>query len=104
MTSAPVAGGRGWIFWIPWSVDMIIAFVALYFFCAGLADGTVSSFNILIWITLLAPLGLVVGGGLLLRATGHPGLAKTLVLLLAVPGVLVALFFLLLIASGPSFH
>lgn len=91
-------------FWIPWAIDAVIALIALYFFFIGLADGSVSSFNIGLWLLILLGLAIVVGGGLWLRSAGRSGLAMVLLLILAVPGVLVGLFFAVLLIAAPRWN
>lgn len=91
-------------FWVLWSINAIIAAIVLYFFFVGVADGTVSSFNILLWMVLLAVVAAEVGGSVWLRSLGQSALAIGLLLLLAIPGVLVGLLFLVLLISKPSFH
>ena len=93
-----------WKFWVPWTIDALVAAIALFFFLWGLADGTVSSFNAGIWTPLLAGLALVVGGSLWLKHTGRRGLGIALALVLAVPGFLVGLFFLALIEAHPRWN
>jgi hypothetical protein len=90
-----------WKFWVPWSIDAVVAAIALFFFLWGLQDGTVSSFNIGIWTVLLAALAAVVGGSLWLKSTGRRALAIVLALVLAVPGALMGLFFLALVLAHP---
>ena len=91
-------------FWLSWSIDAVIAAIVLYFFCAGLADGSVSSFNMLLWLGLLAGVGFVVGGSLVLRAMDKaiPGLVLSLVL--ALSGLMIGFFFLVLILSHPRWN
>jgi ABC-type Fe3+ transport system permease subunit len=91
-------------FWIVWGIDAIIAGIALFFFVWGLSDGTVSSFNIGIWMALLAGIAIVVGGGLWLRSKGRSAAAMALLLILAIPGVLVGLFFLTLLIAHPRWN
>lgn len=93
-----------WMFWVLFAIDALIGAIALYFFFAGLADGSVSSFNIGIWSILLAALAVVMGGGLWLKAIGHRGLGTILLLVLATPGVLYAGFMLLVILSGARWN
>ena len=93
-----------WKFWLPWTIDAVVAGIALFFFFWGLADGTVSSFNAGIWTVLLAALAVVVGGSLWLKVTGRRALGITLALVLAVPGLLVGLFFLALIIANPRWN
>ena len=93
-----------WKFWLPWTIDAVVAAIVLFFFFWGLADGTVSSFNAGIWTVLLAALAVVVGGSLWLKVTGRRALGITLALVLAVPGLLVGLFFLALIIANPRWN
>jgi len=91
-------------FWLLWAIDAVIAAVALFFFLTGLADGSVSSFNMGLWTIILAALAAVVGGSLWIKSTGRTGLAMLLLLILAVPGILFALFLLVVIVSEPRWN
>jgi hypothetical protein len=91
-------------FWFLWPVDTVIAVVALYFFFFLSAGGRVGSFNILSWLAILAALTAVVGGSLWLRLSGQHALAIILLLLLAIPGALFALFLLLILILQPDFR
>jgi len=84
-------------FWFLWSIDAVIAVVALYFFFSLAAHGRIGSFNILPWLIILAVLAAVVGGSVWLRSAGQHSVAIVLLLLLAIPGSLFALFFLLFV-------
>jgi hypothetical protein len=85
-------------------IDLLVAFVVVYFFVIGLADGSVSSFNMSLWLGLLAVVAGTIGGGWLLNANGRRGLAIALLLILAVPGVLYALFILLVVITQPRWN
>ena len=91
-------------FWFFWSINAIIAAIVLYFFCIGLADGSVSSFNMLLWLGLIGGVGLVVIGSLYLRATGRILIGFVLLLVLALPGLAFGFFFLVLILSHPHWN
>ena len=91
-------------FWLLWGWDAFIALVFLFFFFWGLADGTVSSFNIVLWLAVLTGLGVLVGGSLWLRAKGRLALAVALLLVLALPGALFALFFLAVLVLHPRWN
>jgi hypothetical protein len=91
-------------FWFLWGIDAVIATVVLCFFFVGLADGSVSMFNIGLWIAILAPLSAVVGGSLWLRSAGRKGPATIVLLILAVPGILFALFFIVLLVTNPRWN
>jgi len=91
-------------FWVPWAIDAVIAIIGVYYFVVGLADGSISSFNIGLWLQLLLVLVIVVGGGLWLKSAGRPGLATILVLLLALPGILYGLFMVVLLITAPRWN
>ena len=91
-------------FWFLWGVDALTALIAVYFFFVGIADGTVSSFNIGIWTVLLLGLGGVVLGSLALRAAGREAWARALVAALAVPAFGVGLFFAVLLVTHPRWN
>ncbi len=77
-----------WFFWIFWGIDALICTIVVVFFLLGLADKWVSSFNIGIWIAILAALAVIIAGSLWLKAVGHPVFGTTLLLFLAIPGIL----------------
>ena len=91
-------------FWILWGFDACIALVALYFFFIGLGDGSVSSFNMAIWLIVLGGLAVILVGSLWLKGMGKLLLAKGLLGILAVPGLLYVLFMLLVIVSNPRWN
>jgi hypothetical protein len=91
-------------FWFLWSIDAVIAVVALYFFFSLAAHGRVASYNILPWLIILAVLAAVIGGSVWLRSAGQRAVAIALLLLLAIPGALYVLFFLLLLITHPNFR
>ena len=91
-------------FWFLWAIDAVIAAVALYFFFFLAAGGRIGSFNILPWLAILAALTAVVGGSFWLRSVEQDAVAIVLLLLLAIPGALFVLFFLLLLILHPNFH
>jgi hypothetical protein len=91
-------------FWFLWAIDAVIAAVALYFFFSLSAGGRVGSFNILPWLAILAVLATVVGGSVWLRSAGQHAVAIILLLLLAIPGALFVLLFLLVLIIHPDFR
>ena len=98
-------GGRGQKrFWIAWGMDALIALVTLFFFFWGVIDGTVSAFNIGIWLILLAVVGGVVWGSLWLRSKGHMGPALSLAWFLAIPGFLCVLFYAVVLIGHPRWN
>lgn len=91
-------------FRILFGIDALAAAVVVFFFLWGLSDGSVSSFNILLWLAMLGGVGGVLGGGVWLRSHGYFGMAYGVLLLLAIPATLVGLFFLLLIVLQPRWN
>ncbi len=91
-------------YWILWSFDAIIALVVVYFFVLGIADGTVSSFNMTLWLGILFALVVILGGSLLLKNYGYLAWAKTILYLLAVPGIIYLLFILFMIIGKPRMN
>ncbi len=91
-------------FWLFWGFDAIVAAVFGFFFLWGLADGSVSSFNIALWMGLLAVVAAVVGGSLALRRAGHSAVAFGLLLILAIPGMGMALFLLAILILQPRWN
>ncbi len=91
-------------FRILFGIDALAAAVVVFFFLWGLSDGSVSSFNILLWLAMLGGVGSVLGGGAWLRSYGQLGLAYGVLLLLAIPATLIGLFFLLLIVLQPRWN
>jgi len=91
-------------FWILFGIDAAAALVALYFFFIGLADGSVSSFNITLWLAILGGIAAVLGGGWFLRASGRHSAAMKVLSILAVPGLLFGLFILLALILQPRWN
>lgn len=92
------------IFWILWSVNAAIAAIVLLFFFAGLADGSVSSFNIGLWLAILVAGFIILAGSLFLRGKEHAIPALLMVIPVAAAGLLYALFILLVIVSGERWN
>lgn len=88
------------MFRILWGVAVVAALVALAFFFIGIEDGTVSSFNIMLWLALLGGLAVIVFASNTLHVRGQHGLAFILAAVLAVPGLLACVFFAFLLVSG----
>lgn len=86
------------------ALNVAVALVAFGFFIIGLADGTVTTFNILIWAAMMGVLFSVPMAGWLLRLRGQRRLATVVLLPLAAVAVLGALAMLVLIVAPPSFR
>lgn len=78
--------------------------VGVAFFAIGIGDGSVSSFNIVLWLGLLATMGLSLFGGISLRARGRLGPAIAVLAFTAIPGLVAALFILLVLVTQPRWN
>ena len=77
--------------------DVLIALIILYFFFTGIGDGTVSSFNIILWLVIIGALAAILGGSLWLKSHHHSIFAFATLLILAIPALLFLLYFLIAI-------
>jgi hypothetical protein len=91
-------------FWMLWGFDAIASLVILYFFVAGLADGSVSSFNMGLWLGIVLVVCGVMVGSLALRSSGRTRLAVAVLLVLALPALLFVLFFGALLITNPRWN
>ena len=89
------------LIWILFVIDAAVALTVLAFFFIGLADGTVSSFNIHLWVLMLAAVAAVTGGGWMLNAKGQRRAAITVLSALAIPGFLFGLLILAAVVLQP---
>jgi hypothetical protein len=79
--------------------SIVVAAFAVAFFVIGVADGSVSTFNIGIWVVLLAAVAAVLWAGTFLRSRGKTALAVMVLAIAAVPGLLAVLFLLLVLVT-----
>jgi hypothetical protein len=86
------------------AIDLLIAAIVVFFFFWGLSDGTVSSFNISLWLTILVGLAAILAGGYMLRSAGRTALANAVLLVLVIPGALYALFLVVVVMSGARWN
>jgi len=91
-------------FWLPWSISALVAATFVVFFLIGLADGSVSSFNMLLWVGILAVVGGCVGGSLWFRSHGQAVASLVLAWVLAVPGLFALLFLGLILVLQPRWN
>jgi hypothetical protein len=78
--------------------------IAVYFFGVGLADGSVSSFNIALWLALLAGLAAILGGGWTLNSRGQRGAAVMVLAIVGVPALLAGLAIVVMIVNPPRWN
>ncbi len=86
------------------AIDAIVAAIVVYFFVVGLGDGSISEFNIQLWVVILLALAAIIGGGVLLDGKGYRKAANGVLLVLATPGVLYGLFLLLIVITQPRWN
>ena len=91
-------------FWILWGIDAVLSLILLYFFFVGLADGSVSSYNMGIWTLILMGIGAIMLGSLWLKAHHYLIVANIVLGILAVPGLLYGLFLLLILITKPRWN
>lgn len=87
-------------FWTLWGFDALISLIVLYFFFVGLADGSVSSFNMGLWLLILAIVGAVMLGSLWMKSNNYLSLAKIILGIFATPGLLYGLFVLIMMTGN----
>lgn len=92
------------VYRILFAIDAIAAAILLFFFSWGLSDGTVSSFNLHIWLAMLGGVGLVLAGGLWFGARREYLPGGLVLAILALPCAAFALFFLALVILQPNWH
>ncbi len=91
-------------FWIVFGIDVIAALATFYFFIVGLGDGSVSSFNMGLWLAILAGVVAILGGGWVLNGKGRRRAAIGVLSILGIPSVLFGLFMLLIVITQPNWH
>ena len=87
-----------------WWIAVIAAAIAVAFFFIGIADGSVSSFNIALWIALLGAIAAAVLGSRALERKGYNWPAIGLAALLAVPAALYGLMIVVFVVSGARWN
>lgn len=100
----PPTSAGSWTYRVTFALAALVAAIAVAFFVIGIADGSVSSFNIVLWFGLLAGVGIVLLGGAFLRSKGRTRSAIGVLALLAVPGLLYASFLLLVVVSDARWN
>ncbi len=88
------------LFWILWVIDAIVELISIYFFFIGLADGSVASSNMALWLIILLALAAILGGSVYLKSSGRITPANLLLSVVAIPALLFGLYFLVAIFGG----
>lgn len=85
-------------------VDCVAALVAVAFFLIGLADGSISSFNLGLWFGLLALIAALVLGARALHRHGRTWLANGLLAVLAAPCAVYVVFIVAILMLQPRWN
>jgi hypothetical protein len=105
MTTGSTSGSRSHRFFLATFVcSALTTLVAVAFFVIGIGDGSVSSFNLALWLGLLSVMVLSIWAGYALHARARVSLAIAALAVTAVPGILAALFVLLLLVTQPRWN
>jgi len=92
------------MFKILMAIDALAALIVGCFFVVGLTDGSITAFNMNLWLGILRAVAAVLVGGTLLRNAGKPLLGNLVLAVLAVPTLLYGLFIVLVVASGERWN
>lgn len=91
-------------FWILWIFTAIMSLVPIYFFFIGLKDGSITSRNIILWMIILLVVAGVLMGSFWLKNHDRLGMAKGFLLLAAVPGIFVVLYFVVVLTGKAKWN
>jgi hypothetical protein len=91
-------------FRIVWAIDIAVTLIFVAFFFVGVNDGSVSSFNIVLWAAILAGLAVSVFGAHALARRGRTALATLLAAVPALPAVLFGLLLIVGWATGARWN
>jgi hypothetical protein len=91
-------------FRIAWAIDIMVALVLVFFFLIGIADGSVSSFNIVLWLGMLGGIAALIVGANALARRGQTVLATVIAAVPALPALLYGLFVLVAVMSGARWN
>ncbi|MDQ3017809.1 MAG: osmoprotectant transporter permease [Bacteroidota bacterium] len=92
------------VFWTLWSFNALVALVPIYFFFVGLADGSITSRNIGMWFIIILIVVAIIGGSIYLKNHNQMALARTLLILAAIPGILAILYFVIVFTSNTRWN
>jgi hypothetical protein len=84
------------------TINALALAVILFFFMWGLSDGTVSSFNGLLWLAMIGVPSALLFGGWTQWGKGNRGLAVALLVVPAAPALLAFLLLLLFVILSPD--
>lgn len=85
-------------------IDILALIVTFYFFIIGIADGSVSNFNLGLWLFLIIAQVLILVGGYFLHQNNKLFIAKLLLAVTAIPSLIYLLFILLILITNPRWN
>lgn len=91
------------LFWILWIFNAIMSLIPVYFFFVGLADGSVTSRNMAMWLLILVTIAAVLAGSMVLK-NNHLTVAKGILIVAAIPGAIALLFMLFILIGKPRWN
>ena len=92
------------LFKIIYGFDALVALIILYFFFVGIADGTVSQFNAILWLVIIVVLASVLCGSIWFNSHNHIVLSFATLLIIAIPAFLFLLYFLIAISGNSRWN
>lgn len=92
------------LFWIFLTVNSITLLVFLYFFVVGIIDGSVSSYNVRLWILILLVSVGILAGAYFLKVNGNIKFANIFLGILAIPAIIFGLWILLMLITNPRWN
>ncbi|MBK9981697.1 MAG: osmoprotectant transporter permease [Saprospiraceae bacterium] len=91
-------------FWILWIFNALMCLIPVYYFFIGLGDGTITSRNIGLWFLILLVVAIILVGSFLLKTANQMALAKVILMIAAIPGILALLYFIIVFTSKPNWR
>ena len=92
------------LFKVLWTVDAIASLIVFYFFFVGITDGSVSSRNMGLWLMITAAITAVMLGSIWLRNHQHPGIAFTMLAIMALPVLFYTIYILVAIFGNQRWN
>ena len=90
------------LFKILWGFDALGSLIILFFFFAGLADGTVNSRNGGLWTIIVLAITAVMGGSVWLKRAGYILPSYLVLCVIALPAIAFLGYFLIVLMNGKS--
>lgn len=92
------------VFWFFWIFDAVMAIIPIIYFFIGLADRSITSRNIGLWVLLLVIIAAVLAGSMWLKANNHLSIANTVLVAASIPGWILLLYMLIILIGKPRWN